>query len=171
MRAGRFCTPCVRKCRQRSRHAIKQREALALLGGLQLLPVDDHAGGSVHRDVAEHVRVPVDHLRAHIVGDITDVESVVSLHRDGAVHEHLEQEVAELLAQSRSILVVDCLEHFVGLFEQIRAKAAMGLLAIPRASTGSAQTLHDLVERAHRVDCFVTHGRSAPQRERVAGLV
>ena len=92
----------------------------------------------------------------------------VRLHRDGAVHEHLEQQIAELLAQRPGFDAVDCLEHLVGLLEEVGAKAAMRLLAVPRASTRGAQPLDHLVERAQRVDGLVTHARSAPQPARAA---
>ncbi len=160
----------MRERRQRRRHAVEERESLALLGGLELLPVDDHAGRTIHRDIAEHVRMPVDHLGPDIVGDITNVEAVIGLHRDGAVHQHLKQQIAEFLAQRPQFHAVDCLEHLIGFLEQVGAKAAMRLLAIPRASTRGTQTLHHLVERAQRVDCLVTHGRSAPQPEHAAVL-
>jgi len=90
----------------------------------------------------------VDHLGAHLVGDIADVEATLLLHRDRAVHEHLEEQVAEFLAQCRRLVLVDGLEDFVRLLEEVRAKAAMRLLAVPRASTRCAQTLDHLVERA-----------------------
>ena len=140
----------VRERRKRGRNAVEQREPLAFLRGLQLLPVDDDARRAVDRDVTEHVRVTVDHLGAHVDRDITDVEAAVLLHRDRAVHEHLEQQVAELLAQRRGVGGVDRLEHLVGFLEQVRPQAAMRLLAIPRASARCAQPLDDLVERAQR---------------------
>ena len=112
----------------------------------------------------------VDHLGAHIAGDIADVEATVCLHGDRAVHQHLEQQVAEFLAQCSGLAAVDRLEHFVGLLEQVGAQAAMRLLAVPGAPTRSAQPLDHFIERAERLDGLVTHARSAPQPVRVAGL-
>ena len=113
----------------------------------------------------------MDHLYAHVVGDITDVETLVRLDRDGAVHQHLEQEIAELFTQCSRLEAVDCLEHLVGFLEQIRAKAAMRLLAIPGTSARRTQAFHNLVERAKRLDRLVTHGRSVPQPGPAAALV
>ena len=56
------------------------------------------------------------------------------------MHEHLEQEIAELLAQCSRFVPVDGLEDFIRLLEQIRAQAAMRLLAVPRASTRCAES-------------------------------
>jgi hypothetical protein len=106
----------------------------------------------------------------HIVGNIADVEAAVRLHRDRAVHQHLEQEIAEFLAQCSGLETVDRLEHLIGFLEQVWAETAMRLLAVPRASTRGAQTLHHFVERSQRVDCLVTHASSAPPPERAAVL-
>ncbi len=112
----------------------------------------------------------VDHLRAYIVGNIADVEAAVRLHRDGAVHQHLEQQVTEFFAQRPGLETVDCLEHLVGFLEQVGAKTAMRLLAVPRAAARGTQALHHFVERAQGVDCLVTHASSGLPLERVAVL-
>ena len=76
----------------------------------------------------------VDHLGAHAVGDIADVETVTRLHGDRAVHQHLEEQVAQLLAQVAALEAVDRLEHLVGLLEEIRPQTAVRLLTIPRTA-------------------------------------
>ncbi len=55
----------------------------------------------------------------------------------------LEHQVAELFGQAGPIALVDGVQHFVGLFEQIGLDGVEGLFAIPRAAAGSAQPGHD----------------------------
>ncbi len=111
----------------------------------------------------------MDHLGAHVCGDVTDVETTLLLHGDRAVHEHLQEQIAQLLAECRRVGALDRLEHLVGLLEQVWTQAAVSLLAVPWTAAGCAQPLDDLVERAQRVDGLVTHGRSTePQPARAA---
>src|ERR1700674_1181811 len=115
------------------------------------------------------MRVPMDHLCAHVCGDVTDVEPPLLLHGDRAVHEHLQEKVTELLTERRRVTSIDRLEHLVGFLEQVRPKTAVGLLAVPWTPTGRAQTLHDLVERAQRLDGLVTHRHATALQPAVAG--
>src|SRR5207253_3224379 len=147
----------VRERGQRVRDAIEQRQARVILHTLQLLPVDDNSGRSIDLDVAENMRVTVNHLGAHDISDVADVEPVGIFLCNGAVHEHLEQQVSELLAQCRPILAIDGLEDLVRLLEEIRTQSEMRLLSVPRAATGRAQTLDDLVQGTQRIDRLVTH--------------
>ncbi len=99
----------------------------------------------------------VDHLRARHLSDITDVEAVGILLRDGRVHQHLQQQVAELLAKRGALAAVNGIEHLVRFLEEVGPQRAVRLLAVPRAAAGRAQVLDHLVEGAQGLDGFVTH--------------
>ena len=114
----------------------------------------------------------MDHLCAHVIGNVTDVETIRVLHRDGAVHEHLQEQVAQLLTKRRRVTALDRLEHLVGFLEQVRTEAAVGLFSVPRAPTGCSKLLDHFVERAQRRNGFLTHGHSTVRpRARAYGPV
>jgi hypothetical protein len=118
---------------QCGRDPVKHRAA-ALLGGLQPVPVGLHLVGVGHVEPGEHVRVPVHELVHDPAGDVVDGERVVRvLLGDPGVEDHLEQQVAQLLAQVRAVLGVDRLERLVGLLEQVLRQRPVGLLAVPGA--------------------------------------
>ena len=73
------------------------------------------------------------------------------------MHQHLEQQVAELLAQRLGTATVDGVENLVRLLEQVWPECAMGLLPIPGAAAGRTQALDHLVQRAQRLDGFLAH--------------
>src|SRR5688572_31012626 len=88
--------------------------------------------------------------------------------RELRVDHDVEQEIAELLAQRRGIAGVDGVHRLVDLFEQERAKAGMGLLAVPGAALRRAQPLRDLCEELERAsDVRRPAGREALE-QRVA---
>jgi hypothetical protein len=62
------------------------------------------------------------------------------------VEDHLEEQIAELLLESRGVPRFDRLEHFVRFLDEKRLERGAGLLAIPRASPRPTQTAHDLEE-------------------------
>ncbi len=55
---------------------------------------------------------------------------------------HLKQQVAQLVFQSGEILIVDRLDHFISLFQQVGLDGLEGLLAVPRAAPRRAQPPH-----------------------------
>jgi hypothetical protein len=73
------------------------------------------------------------------------------LGRELRLQDHLEQQVAELLAERQWIAVVDRLEDLVGLLEQIGPQAHVRLLAVPRAAAGGAKPCHDVDEGGERL--------------------
>ncbi len=112
--------------------------SLALLVGLELLPVHEHLVGVGHLHVAEHVRVPVDQLVDQALRHVVHVPpSVVG--RDLGVERHLQQQVAELLADRVGVVGVDRLDQLVGLLEQVAGERLVRLLRVPGAAVGSAQ--------------------------------
>jgi hypothetical protein len=64
------------------------------------------------------------------------------------VERHLQQHVAEFFPQRGGIAVLDRLERLVGLLEKVRRKRLVGLVRIPWAAAGRAQSVH----RRHDVE-------------------
>ena len=59
------------------------------------------------------------------------------------LEDDLEQQIAELLAVLARVVVVDGLEHLVGLFDEEGLELSEGLLLIPGAAVGRQELLHD----------------------------
>src|SRR5439155_13395508 len=68
--------------------------------------------------------------------------------RDLRVEDHLQDEVADLLAKRGEIAGVDRFERLVRLLEEVARERGVCLLAVPRAPARRAQLRHDLDERA-----------------------
>jgi hypothetical protein len=67
--------------------------------------------------------------------------------RHAGVKYHLQQQIAELLAQIGEISALDCVDNLVGFLDRIRGDAREILLQIPWAARhGGAQGRHDLQE-------------------------
>ena len=66
----------------------------------------------------------------------------------------LQHEVAQFLGEQLPIARVDGIDHLVGFLEEIGLDAVEGLLAIPGASSGRAQTGHDLDQTLEFLACL-----------------
>jgi hypothetical protein len=55
----------------------------------------------------------------------------------------LKQKVAQFLAQGGEVRAVERVDDLVALLDQIAAQRRVGLLPVPRASTGLAKAVHD----------------------------
>ena len=89
------------------------------------------------------MRVAADQLRRDSLGHVVDVERPVLPGHLGVEH-HLEQEIAQLLAEQLRSAGVDGLEGLVRLLEQMAGQRPMGLLPVPGAAAWPAQPVHDL---------------------------
>ena len=58
----------------------------------------------------------------------------------------LQYEIAQLFGEPGPIALVDCVQHFISLFEQVRLDGVEILLAVPGAATGGAQLGHNVDE-------------------------
>ena len=67
------------------------------------------------------------------------------------VEHHLQQQVAELLAQARAVVGLDRLGELVRLLERVRHERLVRLLGVPRAAARRAQAVHDAHELAQSV--------------------
>src|SRR5437879_12153201 len=70
----------------------------------------------------------------------------------------LQQEIAELVAQSRRLTAFDRLEDLVALLEEVGAQALRRLLAVPGTALRAAQAGHEIDETAEPLrDARVRH--------------
>ncbi len=61
---------------------------------------------------------------------------------DAGVEHDLQEDVAQLLAQRFGVVVLEGLQRLVGLLEQVRRQAGVGLFGVPRTTTGRPQPVH-----------------------------
>ena len=110
----------------------------ALLRHLHPFPQIQHVPGVGGLRLAEHVRMAADHLLVHVGAHVVDVE-LAGIGSYLALQHHLQQHVAQLLAQVRDIGGFDGVHRLVCLFDHVVRDALVRLRAIPRASVRRAQ--------------------------------
>ena len=126
-----------------------------LLLGLDPLPGVLDLGGCRGIAVGEDVRMAPDQLLDEQPRDGVDVEGFRSgLLGDPGVEDDLEQHVTELLGEVPAVATLDGVQHLVGLLDQVRGQALVGLLGVPRTAAGRAQPVHgrDDVEQPTTLD-------------------
>jgi hypothetical protein len=83
------------------------------------------------------------HLRADGVGDVGEIEQPLLL-RHLRMEHHLQQQVAQFVAQIGPVAAVDRVGDFVGFLDRISRDGREVLLHVPRATPfGIAQAHHD----------------------------
>ena len=93
---------------------------------------------------AENVGMALDQLFADTGAHVLHGEGALFL-RDTGMERHLQQHVAQLLAQMAVIALVDGFTHFISFFYEVFADGGMGLGRVPgTALSGTAQIGHDL---------------------------
>ncbi len=131
----------------RVRDALEHRRAL-LLGLLDRVPLPVQVG---RVGVREHVRVAPHELRREVGGDVVDGERVRLLARDARVEQHLQEQVAELLAHPGAVVGLDGVGELVRLLEEVPHERDVRLLAVPRAPARGVEAVHDGDDVAQRV--------------------
>ena len=92
----------------------------------------------------EDVRMPADHFLADSPRHVLEGEGARLLGHARVKH-HLQQEVAQLVAQGVEVVLRDRLDNLVRLFDGIGSDAGEGLFPIPgTARVRMAQRRHDL---------------------------
>ncbi len=105
--------------------------------------------------------VAADELFADLGDDFVEGKGV-AFPRHLGVHDDVEQDIAELLAEVGVVSLVDGLDDLVTLLDEGGAEALVGLLAVPRAAIGGAEPGDDVAEAGD-----ITHMR---QREALPPL-
>ncbi len=133
------------------------------LARLLLFPGVELLGGRPHFRVPEDVRMPTHELVADGAHDAFEVE-VPGLLGHLRMEDHLQQQVAEFVAQRLEVAAPDRVIDLVGFFDRVRGDRRKGLLDIPRtAALRVAQLRHDPdqpFDRAHVPDSPYTRLRS-----------
>jgi hypothetical protein len=82
------------------------------------------------------VRVAADHLLHQAAGHVVDAPAFVlrEVFGEPGVQHHLQQHVAQFLAQRRQVRGHDGVVRLVALLEQVRREAFVGLLPLPRVA-------------------------------------
>ncbi len=131
-----------------ARHAA-QDAPLALLFGLDLLPIAQHFVGVLRVEIPEHMRMAMDKLfhdaRDHVVnreGAFTTPE--LRLEHD------LEEEIPKLFADGRAVSRIDRVDDLTGLFERVLTQGLERLFSVPRTAIRSQEPLHHPDETRER---------------------
>ena len=112
-------------------HAL-QRRFLCPLRQLDPLPVAHYLPRIFHLRILEHMRVATHQFRGFLADNVRDREPLVSL-GNHAMKRHMQQQIAQFLAQPVPIPFVDRRKGFVGLLDQQVFDGFVGLLPIPGA--------------------------------------
>ena len=121
------------------------RRAFGFLLGLDAIPGVCHMRGrQAPILVGEDMRVPPDHLSGDRLDHIAEGEGILLLRHAGVIH-HLQQEIAEFVAQIFEIAARDGVGDLIGFLDGVGGDGRKILFEIPRtAAAGRAQRRHDL---------------------------
>ena len=126
-------------------HAVRDRSP-SFLDRLQPFPVLVDLIGAGDLGVGEHVRVPADELVDEVRRHLVDRKGLGRRQLGGqpSMEQHLQQQVAELLAKQWQVGGLDRLERLVRLFEQVSSQRIVRLLGVPGAAARRSQAVHHL---------------------------
>lgn len=93
--------------------------------------------------------VAADQLLHDAPGHVVDVPRAF-FRRHLRVEDHLEEDVAQLLAEALPVAGIDRVQHLVGLLQQVPGERAVGLLPVPGTPAGLTEPRHhpDQVQQA-----------------------
>ena len=120
----------------------------ARLALLDAIPVAQDLTGALDLDLTEHVGMAADQLLPAVLGDLRQVAGAALLHQQRE-EVHLEEHVAQLVAQLDVVAALRRVGELVGLLERVRDDRALVLLPVPRALV--AQAAGEVVEADERV--------------------
>jgi hypothetical protein len=89
--------------------------------------------------------MPPDELSNQHLNDIGEPE-LPFLGGDPGEEDNLEKKIPEFFFQFVRLPPLDCLQDFIGFFDEVFFQGLFGLLPVPRASRGTAQPGHDSEE-------------------------
>ena len=152
----------------------------ALLGALEPVPVGLDVLGRPRLAIGEDMRdggaTSLVTMPSAMSSTSNGSSAVLGCHP--GVEDHLEQDVAELLAKVAPVADLDRLDQLVRLLDQVADERLVRLLRVPRTATGRAQTVHhrDEVEQMRagqvvRAGQQLELGRGAKARQRSARSV
>ncbi len=90
------------------------------------------------------MRMPADHLARDGLDHVAERKGVLLFGHAGVKH-HLQQQIAEFIAEIDQIVAHDRVRHLVGFFDGVGRNGRKRLFEIPRtAGAGRSQLRHDL---------------------------
>ena len=120
---------------------VEDRFRAALFLPLDLIPLLEHRLRVVEALVPENMGMSAHEFLGDTLGDIIEGETPL-FGRNLAVHDDLQQQITQLLAQERIVALVDRLDHLVGFLNQVAFEAGMRLFTVPWAAIRCAQLCH-----------------------------
>ena len=144
----------TQKRRQPLRYTVEHMLALLLLYLFDSLPIAQHIVAVLNMGIAKDMRMAADELIHYLVNNILQIKATCLLSHT-RMENNLHQHVAQLLAHTRSIVVVHSLQVFINLFNHVAANRFMRLLLIPWTATGLTQRAHNIDKR---LDIYIIKG-------------
>src|SRR5258708_12179986 len=86
--------------------------------------------------------MPADQFVAQSIEEISEGKKALFF-CDLRVKENVQQQIAKVAGEFLPVAIVDRFQHFIGFFHRIALNGIEGLLAVPGAAAGGAQTFHD----------------------------
>ena len=145
---------------------IEGASAGRLFGFFKLMPALEDLLGGGEALFPKDVGVAADQLFGELLGDFLKIEGAALLGQLG-VENNVKKDVPQLFLKGLVVFLIDRFEQLVDFLEKHGAKSLVGLLLIPRATTGSAEASYDLGKGAnffHSMD--VRRRRSFVESER-----
>jgi hypothetical protein len=131
--------------------------ARARAGSVLGIPVRADCPLRSSRDVG----MPVHQLLGDALDHVFQSELALIL-GDLDVQQHLQQQVAHLLAQTRRVPLVQGLQRLAGLLQQERPQRLMGLDAVPGTTVRTPQGCDDLAQAVERAHLSLRHSHLCP---------
>ena len=119
-------------------NSIKSTLTLGLFLQLDCFPIYKHFCATTNCGITKNVGVTTDKLVYNFVDNLLQIK-VSCFFRHTGMENYLHQHVAKFFAHTCNIVVINCFNVFVNLFDEITTNGFMGLLNIPRATTGFTQ--------------------------------
>lgn len=143
--AGRRVRHRVERALRPGRGVGVARGAFGPLRRLDLLPDALDLLGVVAVDVAVHMWMAADELARDVLDDVLDGE-LASLLSNRGLHEHVCEDVPELLADFAWVTALDRVHQLVRLFDEVCGEGLWRLSLVPRAPIRTEQPLDDAAD-------------------------
>ena len=118
-----------------------------LFGFFKLMPALEDLLSGGEALFSKNMGVAADQLFGELLGDFLEIEGAALLSQLG-VKNNVEKDIAQLFLKGFVVFLIDRFEQLVNFLEKHGAKSLVGLLLVPRATTGSAEASHDLGQGA-----------------------
>ena len=129
-------------------NSVQSALTLGLFLQLDCFPIYQHFCATTNCGITKNVRVTTNKLVYNFVDNLLQIK-VSCFFRHTGVENYLHQHVAKFFAHTCNIVVINCFNVFVNLFNEIATNGFMGLLNIPGATTGLTQSTDYINQRLY----------------------